>query len=126
MFPIHVPFFVIWVIVCWNWQSWKLIYITVSLALSRALPIDRDDWHQNGDEELNDALEESVATAAVTSIPSTLKAVIKFGYETGLKNALGSEDFDAWIAGVFTHTRAHFRHAASLGTTIEFEVYSAW
>jgi len=91
-------------------------------ALSRALPIDREEWHQNGDEELNDAEEESVATAAVTSIPSTLKAVIKFGYETGLKNALGSEDFDAWIAGVFTHTQAHFRHAASLGTTIEFEV----
>ena len=39
-----------------------------------------------------------------------------------MKAALGGEDFDTYIAGVFTHTQAHFRHAASLGTTIEFEV----
>ena len=54
------------------------------------------------------------------SIPSHLKAVIKFGYEDGLNSEI--EDFDSWIAGVFTHTQAHFRHAASLGTTIDFEV----
>ena len=63
-----------------------------------------------------------VKSAQVTSIPSTLKAVIKFGYEDGMLAALGDETFDSWIAGVFTHTRAHFRHAESLGTTIEFEV----
>ena len=48
--------------------------------------------------------------------------MIKFGYEEGMKTALAGEDFDAYIAGVFTHTQAHYRHAASLGTTIEFEV----
>ena len=58
----------------------------------------------------------------VETIPSVLKAVIKFGYEDTMQSSLSGEDFDVWIAGVFTHTQAHFRHAASLGTTIEFEV----
>ena len=92
-------------------------------ATSGALPVNRDDgWHQSGDEELNDVEEQGAAVASVVSIPSTLKAVIKFGYDEGIKNALGDEDFDTWIATVFTHTQAHFRHSASLGTTIEFEV----
>ena len=92
-------------------------------ASSRALPIVRDDgWHQNGDAVINDEAEKEAAVAQVVSIPSTLKAVIKFGYDEGLKNALGDEDFDEWIEKVFTHTQGHFRHSASLGTTIEFEV----
>ena len=71
---------------------------------------------------MDDQEEEMVHTAQMSSIPSKLKAVIKFGYEDGLNSALAGEDFDSWIADVFTHTQAHFRHAASLGTTIEFEV----
>jgi hypothetical protein len=75
------------------------------------------------DDEIFDDNEEAIASVArVGSIPSKLKAVIKFGYEDTLKATLNGEDFDAWIAGVFTHTQAHFRHDASLGTTIEFEV----
>merc|ERR1712150_334583 len=70
----------------------------------------------------NDEAEKEAAVAQVVSIPSTLKAVIKFGYDEGLKNALGDEDFDEWIEKVFTHTQGHFRHSASLGTSIEFEV----
>ena len=91
--------------------------------ISRAIPVDRDDdWHRKLDELEDYAEEDLVKSAQVTSIPSTLKAVIKFGYEDGMLAALGDETFDSWIAGVFTHTRAHFRHAESLGTTIEFEV----
>jgi hypothetical protein len=70
----------------------------------------------------NQAEEEIIAKAKVTTIPSKLKAVIKFGYEDGMKEALHGEDFSSWIVGVFTHTRAHYRRSSSLGTTIEFEV----
>ena len=96
----------------------------VILAQSRAIPVDRDDdgWHLvGGDEEKNDKIELEAAKAEVGTIPSKLKAVIKFGYEDGMLSEL-TEDFDSWIAGVFTHTQAHFRRSASLGTTIEFEV----
>ena len=81
------------------------------------------DGEATDSDEIFDPVEEARDNAAaVTSIPSTLKAVIKFGYEDTMLGALGGEDFDSWIAAVFTHTQAHFRHAASLGTTIEFEV----
>ena len=94
------------------------------LAESRALPVERKDgWHKEGDEVINDAIEEAAKNARLQrSMPTTQKAVIKFGYEEGMKAALGGEDFDTYIAGVFTHTQAHFRHSDSLGTTIEFEV----
>ena len=86
--------------------------------------IDRNDgWTlENGDEEVNADIEEAAHAARAVVIPSKLKAVIKFGYDDGMKDALGGEDFDTYIAGVMTHTQAHYRHAASLGTTIEFEV----
>ena len=88
------------------------------------MPIDRNDgWTlENGDEEVNADIEEDAHAARAVVIPSKLKAVIKFGYDDGMKDALGGEDFDTYIAGVMTHTQAHYRHAASLGTTIEFEV----
>ena len=88
------------------------------------MPIDRNDgWTlENGDEEVNADIEEAAHAARAVVIPSKLKAVIKFGYDDGMKDALGGEDFDTYIAGVMTHTQAHYRHAASLGTTIEFEV----
>ena len=88
------------------------------------MPIDRNDgWTlENGDEEVNADIEEDAHAARAVVIPSKLKAVIKFGYDDGMKDALGGQDFDTYIAGVMTHTQAHYRHAASLGTTIEFEV----
>ena len=91
------------------------------------MPIDRNDgWTlENGDEEVNADIEEAAHAARAVVIPSKLKAVIKFGYDDGMKDALGGEDFDTYIAGVMTHTQAHYRHAASLGTTIEFEVCQA-
>jgi len=93
-------------------------------ATSTVKRINRDDgeWQQNGDEEVNEALEQEIELAAVTSIPARLQATIKFGYEQGMKDALGDEDFDSWISSVMTHTRAHYRHSESLGTEIEFEV----
>ena len=91
-------------------------------AISRVIPINHDGWHQLGDEEINDEEEENIKSINITSIPSTLKAVIKFGYEDGMKKSLGNVDFDSWVASVFTHTQAHFRHEESLGTKIEFEV----
>ena len=59
----------------------------------------------------------------IDKIPPKLKAVIKFGYDEGMKNRLSRQDFqfETWIEGVLTHTQAHFRHP-SLGTVIEFEV----
>ena len=102
----------------------KIIFIFVfPQALSRALPTNRGDWTLvNGDEEVNEAEETAAENTRVASIPSTLKATIKFGYEDGMVAALNGEDFDTYIAGVMTHTQAHYRHAASLGTTVEFEV----
>jgi hypothetical protein len=79
--------------------------------------------HTKYDDEIIDDVVEAIASAArVGGIPSRLKAVIKFGYEDTLHATLNGKDFNAWIAGVFTHTQVYFRHAASLGTTIEFEV----
>ena len=91
------------------------------------MPIDRNDgWTlENGDEEVNADIEEAAHAARAVVIPSKLKAVIKFGYDDGMKDALGGQDFDTYIAGVMAHTQAHYRHAASLGTTIEFEVCQA-
>ena len=100
-----------------------LFVILFVLASSRALLKNREFNDEQDDDEIFDPDEEANANVArVGTIPSVLKAVIKFGYEDTLKSALSGEDFDGWIAGVFTHTQAHFRHAASLGTTIEFEV----
>ena len=85
--------------------------------------MNREFDDKEDDDEIFDPDEEARAhVAQVGSIPSMLKAVIKFGYEDTLASTLDGEDFNAWIAGVFTHTQAHFRHAESLGTTIEFEV----
>ena len=84
--------------------------------------VNREFDDNQGDEILDDQEEEMVRTAQVSSIPSKLKAVIKFGYEDGLNSTLAGGDFDSWITDVFTHTQAHFRHAASLGTAVEFEV----
>ena len=90
--------------------------------MSRPLLKNREFGAQVGDEIFDPNEENNANTAQVTSIPSKLKAVIKFGYEDTMAATLNGEDFNAWIAGVFTHTQTHFRHAASLGTTIEFEV----
>ena len=60
------------------------------------------------------------------SIPSKLKAKIKFGYDEGLKADLTSNgiDFESWISDVFPHVQARFSHP-SLGTEIVFEVCSS-
>ena len=91
-------------------------------AISRVIPVNHHGWHRLGDEEINDDEEQNVENINITSIPSTLRAVIKFGYEDSMKKALGNVHFNSWMASVFTHTQAHFRHEESLGTKIEFEV----
>ena len=86
---------------------------------------DRDDiWHREGDEMINDALETAAAGSNPKGIPPVLKATIQFGYEDGMKRYLDHNgyEWDSWIADVFVHTQAMFRHKESLGTTIEFEV----
>ena len=88
------------------------------------MPVDRNDngWHLvGGDEEVNDEIELEAAKAEVVSIPSKLKAVIKFGYDEGWKKAFAGTDFDDWIAAVFTHTQAHYKDP-SMGTEVTFEV----
>ena len=88
---------------------------------SVALSINRHFDLQDGDVIYNDAEEEINSKANITTIPSKLKAVIKFAYEDGMKAALKGEDFNSWIEDVLCHTQAFYRHP-SLGTTIEFEV----
>ena len=71
-----------------------------------------------------DTAEELAASqinAAAVNVPAKLKAVVKFGYDKGMKDKLGSVDFMTWITPIMTHTQAHYKHS-SLGTQIEFEV----
>ena len=100
-----------------------MIVAFIILATSGAIKSPKSRFvNRNFDEIFDDQVEEQARTAHKSSIPSKLKAVIKFGYEDGLNSTLAGGDFDSWITDVFTHTQAHFRHAASLGTTVEFEV----
>ena len=88
------------------------------------MPVDRDDDEfqiENGDEGGNDQEELEADEADVVVIPSKLKAVIKFGYDEGWKNAFAGTTFDEWIASVFTHTQAHYKDP-SMGTEVTFEV----
>ena len=87
--------------------------------------ISENEWIQEGDELLNAGIEKEADAAKSTTIPSKLKAVIKFGYDEGMKNRLSQEGktFEQWIVGVLAHTQAHYRHP-SLGTEIQFEVSS--
>ena len=103
------------------WYKNTVIFIS---AISRAIKLNReggDGWTKNGDEEINAAEEAAAKVAKVVSIPSKLKAVIKFGYDEGIKTRLGTQSFESYIEGVFTHTQVHFKDA-SLGTEIHFEV----
>ena len=77
-----------------------------------------------GDEEKNDKIELEAAKAEVGTIPSKLKATIKFGYDEGWKKAFAGTDFNDWIASIFTHTQAHYKDP-SLGTEVTLEV-SIW
>ena len=72
----------------------------------------------------NNQVEASARSIKVVPIPSKLKATIQFGYEDSMKSALenANQDFDSYISAAFTHTQALFRHANSLGTSIEFQV----
>ena len=88
------------------------------------MPVDRNDggWHLvGGDEEVNDDIEIKAAKAELVTIPSKLKAIIKFGYDQGWKEAFSGTNFDEWIASVFTHTQAHYKDP-SMGTEVTFEV----
>ena len=91
------------------------------------------EWHRVLDEEISVSLEQKVEktyqsnpSIAIGTMPEKMKATIWFGYEDGMKSALGNRDFDAWIQSVLTHTQAHYRHKESLGTMIEFEVSTGW
>ena len=80
-------------------------------------------WHQTYDENIDNEQETRAVKVSTKSIPSKLKATIKFGYDEGLKADLTSNglDFESWISDVFPHVQARFAHP-SLGTEIEFEV----
>ena len=110
----------IYLLVTWIWNKNNVIFIS---ATSVAIKLNRDDneWTQHGEELEDEAEEEAAATAPRVSIPAKLKAVIKFGYDEGMKDKLGTQDFGKWIEGVFTHTQVHYRDP-SLGTEINFEV----
>merc|ERR1719414_2216312 len=78
-------------------------------AQSGALKARDDGWHEEGgDEEKNDEEENAAHNVRTTSIPSKLKATIQFGYEAGMKEALGGEDFDAWVQTVMVHARSEW------------------
>ena len=100
---------------------------TILPVISRAIDLKQElsenEWIQEGDELFNSGIEKEADAAQSTTIPSKLKAVIKFGYDEGIKNRLSQQGqtFQQWIEGVLTHAQAHFKHP-SLGTQIEFEV----
>ena len=104
-----------------------LIYQYSFLVVSRAIvpkqTLPENGWAQRGDEVVNAQIEKDADVAKSSTIPSKLKAVIKFGYDEGIKNRLSQQGqtFQQWIEGVLTHAQAHFKHP-SLGTQIEFEV----
>ena len=79
------------------------------------------EWNQSDDEIINENLEKQAQNAKISSVPSKLKATIKFGYEDTMKEWLGSQDFDSWIQAPLVHAQAIYKHR-SLGTEIEFEV----
>ena len=59
---------------------------------------------------MNYDIEHNAEIAKLTSIPSKLKATIRFGYEDGLKAAFGNNSFDEWTQSVLAHAQVHFRH----------------
>ena len=93
--------------------------------MSQAVHIRReiDGWVRKGDEEIKEEFEETSFHAKRVKMPSKLKAVIRFGYDEGMRTRLGNRTFDDWIKEVFVHTQAHFKHP-SLGTELVFEVSS--
>ena len=86
--------------------------------------VDGDGWHvREGDEEINDQLEAMAAAVDVTSsIPTSLKATLQFGYEDSMRNKLGGKDFDSYIQTVMAHVQSHYQHSESLGAEIIFDV----
>ena len=97
-----------------------------ALAMSEAVHNRREieGWERKGDKEINDGIEEASLKAKLVKMPSKLKAVIRFGYDEGIRARLGNRTFDDWIKEVFVHTQAHFKHP-SLGTEVVFEVSSS-
>ena len=92
-----------------------------------------EGWHrQEGDEEINDELEQFVAAATTTSVvPSKLTTTLQFGYDDGMLASLedmdadgdiDGDDFTAYIQTVMTHVQSYYSHSDSLGTEIEIQV----
>ena len=92
--------------------------------MMRSDEVDEEGWHvREGDEEINDGLEAMAAAVDVTSsIPTSLKATLQFGYEDSMQSKLGGKDFNSYIQTVMTHVQSHFQHSESLGTEIIFDV----
>ena len=97
----------------------------ISRAIDLKQELSENEWIQEGDELLNAKIEKDADAAKSKTIPSKLKAVIKFGYDEGMKNRLSRQGktFEQWIVGVLAHAQAHYKHP-SLGTEIIFEVSS--
>merc|ERR1712223_1666049 len=92
-----------------------------------------EGWHsQEGDEEINDELEQFVASVTTTSeVPSKLTTTLQFGYDDGMLASLedmdedgdiDGDDFTAYIQTVMTHVQSYYSHSESLGTEIEIQV----
>ena len=107
-----------------SYFDFNILQVT-SRAIDLKQVLSENEWIQEGDELLNTGIEKEADAAKSTTIPSKLKAVIKFGYDEGMKNRLSRQGktFEQWIVGVLAHAQAHFKHP-SLGTEIEFEVSS--
>ena len=107
-----------------SYSDFNILQVT-SRAIDLKQVLSENEWTQEGDELLNTGIEKEAEAAKSTTIPSKLKAVIKFGYDEGMKNRLSRQGktFEQWIVGVLAHAQAHFKHP-SLGTEIQFEVSS--
>ena len=107
-----------------SYSDYNILQVT-SRAIDLKQELSENEWTQEGDELLNVGIEKEADAAKSTTIPSKLRAVIKFGYDEGMKHRLSRQgkSFETWIVGVLAHAQAHFKHP-SLGTEIEFEVSS--
>ena len=79
-----------------------------------------------GDENIDSLyeLQADLEASDGVTMPSELKAYLKFCYDRTLKRQLDKDntDFGTWIDSVMTHVQTHYRHP-SLPTKIQFKVF---
>ena len=88
-------------------------------------------YHRNLDEVINDDWEkremEVEAASGSANLPASLNAIIKFGYETSMKDKMKEvgTNFNNWIDSVMAHVQTYYKHH-SLPTQIIIQVFTKY